>query len=628
MKPRSDGEETKDVISDLEIIEATRSTIEDLDPIQLDDENHSKKAFIDHKLQDPDMSGIPKEIATHRLNVDPFYPQCHKFFGILKKDNELQWNVECINALKELKAYLSSLPLLAKAEPGERLLIYLAVSDVAVTPPREVSSGLGHSSRKLRPYFQCHPISVVTTFPLRSILHKPELSGRLAKWAIELSDHDITYQPRTAIKLQVLADFVADFRSGLGLMLEVPIGEVIRQSIRCPNMTNNEAEYEAVIAGLKLALKYGARRVILQYDSQLVVNKLDQIPQAQNIEADGLAKLAVATKSITGEGDMVTLLHSSLKQIEAARYNVVNNDLCKRTFGGPLAKCLGPNQTWRALKEVHEGHYSAHTGNRALIRCLIRASYYWPTMKKEATDFVKSCDNGSQFTGKKTAEFFKKWHIKRILSAPYHPAGNSQVESSSKPILNIMKKKLENAKGLCPEVLPKVLWAYRTSPKMSTWETSYSLVYGTDAMIPVEVGEPSLRYSNESWPSNDENRRQNLDKVKERRDMAYIRMIAQKQQVERYYNKKAKIRPLKVGNYILKAKTQASKDLREGKLGTNWDDPYKITAAASKGSFQLETMEGKCTLAIVWAKPLPLPRSRPHPRSPMAPARGTGGRPS
>ncbi|XP_070005548.1 uncharacterized protein [Nicotiana sylvestris] len=128
---------------------------------------------------------------------------------------------------------------------------------------------------------------------------------------------------------------------------------------------------------------------------------------------------------------------------------------------------------------------------------------------------------------------------------------------------------------------------------MSTWETSYSLVYGTDAMIPVEVGEPSLRYSNESWPSNDENRRQNLDKVKERRDMAYIRMIAQKQQVERYYNKKAKIRPLKVGNYILKAKTQASKDLREGKLGTNWDDPYKITAAASKGSFQLETMEGK-----------------------------------
>ncbi|XP_070011422.1 uncharacterized protein LOC142164841 [Nicotiana tabacum] len=156
-----------------------------------------------------------------------------------------------------------------------------------------------------------------------------------------------------------------------------------------------------------------------------------------------------------------------------------------------------------------------------------------------------------------------------------------------------MKKKLENAKGLWPEVLPEVLWAYCTIPKTSTGETPYSLVYGTDAMIPVEVGEPSLRYSNESGPSDDENRSQDLDEAEERRDMAYIRMVAQKQQVERYYNKKAKVRPLKVKDYVLKAKMQASKDPQEGKLGTNWDSPYKITAASSKGSFQLETMEGK-----------------------------------
>lgn len=119
---------------------------------------------------------------------------------------------------------MSSPPLLAKAEPGERLLIYLAVSEVAVSavPVFEIKGtqspiyyisktlvdaktrylhleklvlALVIASRKLRPYFQCHPISVVTTFTLRSILHKPKLSGRLAKWAIELSEHDITYQP-------------------------------------------------------------------------------------------------------------------------------------------------------------------------------------------------------------------------------------------------------------------------------------------------------------------------------------------------------------------------------------------------------------------------------------------------
>nr|XP_009792365.1 PREDICTED: uncharacterized protein LOC104239435 [Nicotiana sylvestris] len=111
-----------------------------------------------------------------------------------------------------------------------------------------------------------------------------------------------------------------------------------------------------------------------------------------------------------------------------------------------------------------------------------------------------SCDNGPQFIGKKMTEFFKKWHIKRILSTPYHPAGNGQAEFSNKIILNILKKKLEDAKGLWPELLPEVLWAYRTMPKTSTGETPYSLVYGTDVVIIVEVGEPSLRYSNESGP--------------------------------------------------------------------------------------------------------------------------------
>ncbi|XP_075096508.1 uncharacterized protein LOC142174586 [Nicotiana tabacum] len=132
-----------------------------------------------------------------------------------------------------------------------------------------------------------------------------------------------------------------------------------------------------------------------------------------------------------------------------------------------------------------------------------------------------------------------------------------------------MKKNLENGKGLWPELLPEVLWAYRTTPKISTGETPYSLVYGTDAVILVEVGEPSLRYSNESEPRNDESRRQDLDKEEEQRDMAYIRMVAQKQQAERYYNKKVKNIPLKVGVYVLKAKTQASKDPQEEKLGTN-----------------------------------------------------------
>ena len=66
-------------------------------------------------------------------------------------------------------------------------------------------------ARKLRLYFQAFPISVITNQPLRQTLHKPNASGRLVKWAIELSEFDISYKPRAAIKVQAMADFMAEF---------------------------------------------------------------------------------------------------------------------------------------------------------------------------------------------------------------------------------------------------------------------------------------------------------------------------------------------------------------------------------------------------------------------------------
>ncbi|XP_019226346.1 PREDICTED: uncharacterized protein LOC109207810 [Nicotiana attenuata] len=76
---------------------------------------------------------------------------------------------------------------------------------------------------------------------------------------------------------------------------------------------------------------------------------------------------------------------------------------------------------------------------------------------------------------------------------------------------NFMKKKLKDAKGLWLEILPEVLGGYRTTPKTSTGEMPYSLVYGTEVVISVEVGEPSIRYSHESDTSNSKSRRQELD---------------------------------------------------------------------------------------------------------------------
>ena len=72
---------------------------------------------------------------------------------------------------------------------------------------------LATAARKLRPYFQAHTIEVPTEYPMKQVLLKPETSGRLMKWAIELSEFDIRYKPKTAIKGQVLADFVMELTS-------------------------------------------------------------------------------------------------------------------------------------------------------------------------------------------------------------------------------------------------------------------------------------------------------------------------------------------------------------------------------------------------------------------------------
>ena len=87
----------------------------------------------------------------------------------------------------------------------------LVDAETRYTQLEKLALALVTVARKLRPYFQAHEVTVVSSFPLRAILHKPDISGRLTKWAVKLSEYDLSYIPRTAIKSQVLANFIADF---------------------------------------------------------------------------------------------------------------------------------------------------------------------------------------------------------------------------------------------------------------------------------------------------------------------------------------------------------------------------------------------------------------------------------
>ena len=164
--------------------------------------------------------------------------KCQPFFQVLKK--AFQWDTHCEEAFTTLKTYLSSPSILVSPSKGELLTLYLAVSDFSTSVvliidkdrvqhpvyycsralrgaeeryPRmeKLILVLVTAARKLRPYFQAYTIEVPTEYPMKQVLHKPETSGRLMKWTLELSEFDIKYKPKTTIKGQVLADFVMEF---------------------------------------------------------------------------------------------------------------------------------------------------------------------------------------------------------------------------------------------------------------------------------------------------------------------------------------------------------------------------------------------------------------------------------
>jgi len=113
--------------------------------------------------------------------------------------------------------------------------------------------------------------------------------------------------------------------------------------------------------------------------------------------------------------------------------------------------------------------------------------------------------------------------IKQVFASIEHPQTNGQVELENKVLLRRLKRRLEKAKGNWSEEIPRILWSYHTTPQSTTKETPLSLAYGSDAMIPIEIQESSLRFQGFFVEESNEERKVNLDLLDEVRDHAHIK---------------------------------------------------------------------------------------------------------
>jgi ribonuclease HI len=165
------------------------------------------------------------------------------------------------------------------------------------------------ASRKLRHYFQAYHIIVPSSQPLEHIMRNREATGRIEKWAAELNEFSIDYVHRSSIQSQALADFIADwtpgaqeevtkdaeawtvfcdgswgtFGAGAAAVLVAPSKVRTCYAARLDfSCTNNIAEYEALLLGLRKLKAMGIRRVILKTDSQVISGHVDKSSKARD----------------------------------------------------------------------------------------------------------------------------------------------------------------------------------------------------------------------------------------------------------------------------------------------------------------------------------------------------------
>ena len=141
------------------------------------------------------------------------------------------------------------------------------------------------------------------------------------------------------------------------------------------------------------------------------------------------------------------------------------------------------------------------------------------------------------------------------------------------------------------EELPHVLWTYRTTPRRFTGETPFSLTYGAEAISPLETGILTTRTSSFNPKDNNEQLARNLDLIEEKRADAMVQLAYYQQKLKQGYDANVKLRPLTLGGLVLRKVVGMAKNPAWGKLGPNWEGPYRITSKVGIGAYFLEDLD-------------------------------------
>nr|GEV29490.1 reverse transcriptase domain-containing protein [Tanacetum cinerariifolium] len=343
------------------------------------------------------------------------------FFKTLKK-SDFQWTAEAKTTFKQIKKSIAKLPMLTAPKEKEELIIYLA----AVKEAASAVLMTERDGKQMLIYFVSRALQgpKINYTPMKKLILSLDT---VMKDEEVLSDPWILFTDGSS----------CIDGSGAGLIIANPEGMEFTYGLRFRfDATNNEAEYEALIAGLRIAKRIGVKNLQANVDSRLVANQVNGTHVAnepgkwENKKAYALSKIASTSfahlskqvlveelkeKSIDKkevlavveeEGHTwMTPIHEYLVEgilpeerkkarairRKARRYAATDEVLYKKSFLRPWLCCVEPLQANYVLIEIHEGSCSMHAGPRSVVAKSLRSGYYWPTMHTNSRKLTREC---------------------------------------------------------------------------------------------------------------------------------------------------------------------------------------------------------------------------------------------
>ncbi|XP_077242529.1 uncharacterized protein LOC143883048 [Tasmannia lanceolata] len=262
---------------------------------------------------------------------------------------------------------------------------------------------------------------------------------------------------------------------------------------------------------------------------------------------------------IAGKGHPPKASSKEMKTLQrlATNFIICGEELYRRSFDGMQLLCINEDKAAELIKQIHKGVCGPHMNGKMLSRKILRLGFYWPTMEADCFALVKKCHKcqvyanlihvpPSELHSLTLPWPFLVWGINIIgklyprSSSGHESQTNGAIEAANKNIKATISKMTETYKDWLNK-LTYALWAYRTSIKSSTSVTPYSLVYGMEAVLPVELRILSLRIMLEvNLPESEWAKAsyQELQMIDEERLRALYHIKGYQRRIERAFNKK------------------------------------------------------------------------------------------